>query len=176
MKTFILALALMVHLLHAGSLTLLRQENMQIPVAGYRTVRFVLQEYQSNDASLRGDITVSPDTASIELILLHIDDYMRWRNDTGTVDTLCYKSKSTGFFEMEVPGLGSYALVVSNRGNYCPVSVTIDMNATFSGSGKSGDPLPSAFRIAVAMIMVATAIIAVGSVLSKHFARRGHIT
>ncbi len=176
MKTSILVLTVTFHLLHAGSLTLLRQENMQIPVASYRTVRFVIQEYQSNDAILRGNISVDPDTSSIELILLHIDDYMRWRNNTGTVDTLCYKSISSGSFEMEVFGFGSYALVVSNRGNYCPVSVILDMKAVFSGSGRSGDPLPSALRIAVTMMMAATVVIAVGSVLSKRFAGRRRIT
>ncbi|NOQ21193.1 MAG: hypothetical protein GQ565_00910 [Candidatus Aegiribacteria sp.] len=171
-----IAIALMVHLLNAGSITLLKRETMDIPVARYRTVRFALPEHLSDSASLRGIISISPDTASIELILLHIDDYMRWRGNTGTVDTLEYLSISTGPFEIEVPGLGSYALIVSNRGNYRPVSIVLDLDVFFAGSGKTGDPLPAALRLALFLMMTGTVAIAVGSVLSKYFYRRKHIT
>ena len=170
------AIPLVVQLLSAGSISLLNQEQMEIPVAQYRTVRFALPPHLSERASLRGIINITPDTASIELILLHIDDYMRWRGSTGTVDTLKYLSISSGPFEIEIPGLGSYALVVSNRGNYHPASVILDMDMFFAGSGKTGDPLPAALRLALFLMMAGTAAIAVGSVLSKNFHRRKRIT
>ncbi len=170
------AIPLFVHLLNAGSITLLRQETMEIPVAQYRTLRFVLPEHLSDSASLQGIVSISPDTASIELILLHIDDYIRWRSNTGIVDTLKYLSISTGTFEMEVPGLGSYALVISNRGNYRPASIILDLDVFFAGSGRTGDPLPAALRLALFLMMAGTAAIAVGSVLSKKFYRRKRIT
>ncbi len=171
-----LAIPLVIGLLNAGSITLLKQETMYIPVAQYRAVRFVLPEHLSDSASLRGIISISPDTASIELILLHIDDYIRWRSSSGTVDTLKYISISSGPFEIEVPGLGSYALVVSNRGNYRPASLVLDLDVFFAGSGKTGDPLPVALRLALFLMMAGTAAIAVGSVLSRKFYGRKHKT
>ena len=176
MKSFILVIPLAAHLLLAGSITLLQQETMEIPVVHYRTVRFVLPPHLSESASLHGFISINPDTASVELILLHMDDYQRWRNNAGTVDTLTYMSVSTGTFEIEVPGLGSYGLVISNRGNYRPVSIILDLDVFFAGSGKTGDPLPAALRLALFLMMVGTAAIAVGSVLSKHIHRRRSIT
>lgn len=176
MRIFILSIPLMFHLLHAGSLVLLQQESLEIPIARYRTVRFALQEYQSDSASLNGTVQIYPDTASVELILFHIDDYLRWRNNAGTVDTLGCMSVSSGSFELEVPGLGSYALVVSNRGNYRTVTVILDINVIFTGTGKTGDPLPSALRLALVLMMAGTVAVAVGSVLSKHLYRRKHIT
>ena len=171
-----LAIPLLFQLLNAGSITLLKQETMEIPVAQYRTVRFALPPHLSDSTRLRGIVSISPDTASIELILLHIDDYMRWRCGTGTVDTLKYLSISSGPFEIEVQGLGSYALVVSNRGNYRPASIILDLDMLFAGSGKTGDPLPAALRLALFLMLAGTAAIAVGSVLSKKFHHRKHIT
>ena len=161
-----LTIPFVIGLLNAGSITLLKQEAIDIPVAQYRAVRFALPEHLSDSASLRGIISISPDTASIELILLHIDDYIRWRSSTGAVDTLKYPSISSGPFEIDVPGLGSYALVVSNRGNYRPASIILDLDVFFAGSGKTGDPLPAALRLALFLMMAGTAAIALGSVLS----------
>lgn len=176
MKSLILAIPLIAQLLNAGSITLLCQETMGIPVASYRSIRFVLPEHLSDSASLHGNISIRPDTSSVELILLHIDDYLRWKSNAGTVDTLEYLSISTGSFEMEIPGLGSYALVISNRGNYRPASITLDLEIFFAGSGETGDPLPAALRLALLLIMAGAAAIAVGSVLSKRFYRRKRIT
>ena len=176
MKIAMTAVLLIAGLLNAGSIALLKQETMEIPVARYRAVRFVIPTHLSDSASLRGDVIISPDTARIELILLHIDDYMRWRTSTGTIDTLGYLSISSGPFGIEVPGLGSYALVISNRGNYRPASIVLDLDLFFAGSGRTGDPLPAAMRLALFLMMAGTAAIAVGSVLVKYFYRRKQIT
>ena len=176
MKNLMFAIPLFVHLLNAGSITLLEHEAMEIPVAQYRTVRFALPPNLSESASLQGFVSISPDTASIELILFHIDDYMRWRGNAGSIDSLKYLSISAGSFEMELPGLGSYSLVISNRGNYVPASIILDLDVFFAGSGKTGDPLPAALRLALFLMMVGTVAIAIGSVLSKHIHRRKSIT
>ncbi len=176
MKILMVTILLAAYLLNAGDLTLLRQETMEVPVAQYRAVRFALPEHLSDSASLKGHVCITPDSASVELILLHIDDYMRWRTNAGTVDTLEYMSGVTGQFEIEVPGLGSYALVISSRGNYHPVSLILDLEVFFAGSGETGDPLPSALRLALYLVMAGTVAVAVGSVLSKQFPRRKHIT
>jgi hypothetical protein len=176
MKIFVLAIPIVFHLLNAGSMTLLRQETMEIPIARYRAISFVLPEYKSENARIHGTLQIIPDTASVELILLHEDDYLRWRNNTGPVDTLGFISVPSGSFDLEVPGLGSYAFIVGNKGNYRPVTVILDMEVIFAGTGNTGDPLPCALRIALVLMMAGAVAVAVGSVLSKHLYRRKHIT
>ena len=161
-----------VHTLAAGNRSFLHQETIDIPVAQYRTVNFALPPHLSDSASLYGTVSIIPDTASIELILLHIDDYFRWRENAGNVDTLWYTQLSSGSFEMGIPGLGSYSLVVSNRGNYHPVSLSMDLSISYAGRGGTGDPLPAALRLALLLLMVGACAVATGSVLSKYFYRR----
>jgi len=176
MKIFILVIPILFHPLHAGSMALLRQETMEIPLARYRAIGFDLPEYKSDSACLRGTVRILPDTASIELILFHVDDYLRWSDNLEPVDTLWFISVPSGSFELEVPGLGSYVLVVSNRGNYLPATVILDMDVIFAGTGKTRDPLPYALRLALVLMMAGTVAVAVGSVLSKHLYKRKHIT
>jgi len=172
MKSFIPVILLVVQLLQAGSLTLLQGETLDIPLTGYRSVRFAVPQHQSDGASLSGTILITPDTASVEMILLHIDDYLRWRANSEPVDTLQYIRQPSGRFQMGVPGLGSYALIISNRGDYRPASIVLDVDVHFAGSGRTGDPLPAALRIALLMMMAGAVAVAVGSVLSKHFYKR----
>lgn len=171
-KTLMLLLPAAAHLLFCGTIDLLQRESMELPVAQYRTVQFSVPEYQAEDAVLLGDLEVSPDTASLELILVHIDDYMRWERGAGQVDTLAYKRMGSGSFSMELPGLGDYVLVVSNRGNYRPAAAELDLVLDFSGSGDSGDPLPSAMRLALLLMMAGAVAFAIGSVLVNWMNRR----
>lgn len=159
-------------MLFCGALNLLQRERMELPVAQYRTVQFSVPEYQAEDAVLLGDLEVSPDTTSLELILVHIDDYMRWEKGIGPVDTLALKQMSSGDFSMELPGLGDYVLVVSNRGNYRPATVVLDLVLDFSGSGDTGDPLPSAMRLALLLMMAGAVAFAIGSVMVNFLNRR----
>lgn len=150
-----------------GEFTLLQRDTLEIPVAQYRSVNFEVPVEMSTDAMLSGNIIVSPDTASVELILLHIDDYLRWRENAGNVDTLDYASLGSDHFQLNLPGLGSYSLVVSNRGNYVPVSVVMEIRLICSESG-SGDPLPAAMRLTLLLMMLGVIAFAVGSVLVRH--------
>ena len=172
MKRLLLLLAATAQVILCGSLRLLEREVMELPVAQYRTVQFSVPEYQSKDAFVKGFLDVSPDTVSLELILVHIDDYMRWERGLGQVDTLAWKRIRSGDFSMELPGLGSYVLVVSNRGNYRPATAVLDLVLNFSGSGDTGDPLPSALRLALLLMMAGVVAFAVGSVLVNYSNRR----
>ncbi len=172
MKKFILAIPIIACTLSAGNLSLLKQETVEIPVAHYRTVMFSLPAHQSEQANIAGSISIQPDTASIELILLHIDDYMRWRSHGGDVDTLAFERVSPGGFELEAPGLGSYALILSSRSNFHPVVIILDLEVHYSGTGETGDPLPAALRLALLVMMAGVIAIAAGSVLSGQFRKR----
>lgn len=149
-------------------MSLIEKEDLHISVGQYRSVRFALQEYQADSARLSGSIKVFPDTSSVELLLFHTDDYMRWRNNGIGIDTLDYLSTSSGAFDMRINGFGSLVLIISNRGNYQPVTVSFDIEVLFAGSGESGDPLPAALRIALFLMMVGIIAIAVGSVIAKY--------
>ena len=168
MKTFPIIILLAVPILYGGSIFLIGTEDLQISVGQYRSVRFALQEYQADSARLYGSIMVFPDTSSVELLLFHTDDYMRWRNNSVGVDTLDCLRTSSGEYEMRINGFGSLVLVISNRGNYQPVTVSFDIKVLFTGSGESGDPLPSALRIALFLMMVGVIAIAVGGVITKY--------
>ena len=150
-----------------GTMTLLRGETLEIPVAQYGTVRFEVGPDMAREASAEGSLTVLPDTSSVEMILLHADDYLRWRGNGDMVDTLSYLKTSSGAFQLDLPGLGRYALVISNRGNYRPVSVTVDMDLLYKDSG-SGDPLPSAMKLALLVIALGVASVVIGSAAVRY--------
>ena len=153
-------------------MSLIEKENMHISVGQYRAIRFALQEYQADSARLTGSMQVIPDSSTVELLLFHVDDYLRWRNSGTDVDTLDYLSASSGELNMNISGFGSIILVISNRGNYQPVVVSIDLSVLFRGSGESGDPLPAALRTALFVMMMGVIAVAVGGVITKHVITR----
>lgn len=158
--------------LTAARFTLLESDSLDIPVARYRTVRFEVAEEMSLEASLTGSLDITPDTSSVELILLHIDDYQRWTEEQAGVDTLGYLETGPGQFRMPVPGLGRFALVVSNRGNYSRLSVVMDLDLQYTGTDP-GDPLPAALKFALLLIALGAAAFAIGSVIVKMTRRPG---
>ncbi len=168
MNTFPIIILFLVSLLHGGSMFLVETEDMHISVGQYRSVRFALQEYQADSARLSGSIQVIPDTSSVELLLFQVDDYLRWRNRGVDVDTLDCLSISSGEFDMNISGFGSIVFVISNRGNYQPVTVSFDIEVLFRGSGESGDPLPAALRTALFVMMMGVIAVAVGGVITKY--------
>lgn len=172
MKNLLVVMLIAACPLTAARFTLLEGDTLEIPVARYRTVRFEVAEEMSVDASLAGSLEISPDTALVEMILLHIDDYQRWTEEQARVDTLGYLSTGSGPFRMPVPGLGRYALVVSNRGNYSRLSVVIDIDLQYADTGP-GDPLPAALKFALLLIAAGAAAFAIGSVIVKMSRRPG---
>lgn len=165
-KTLILPLALMAGLAFSGEYTLMLPDTLEIPVARYRAVRFEVLPDMAEGSALEGRLEVLPDTTEVELILLHVDDYQRWTSGGAGVDTLAFQRRTSGDFSMGVPGLGRYALVISNRGNYRPATVVMEMNLVFAGGG-SGDPLPSALKFALLVIALGVAAFALGSVIVR---------
>lgn len=172
MKSFPVIILFLVSLLYGGSMSLVETEDIHISVGQYISVRFALQEYQADSSRLSGSIQVIPDTSSVELLLFHVDDYLRWKNSGVDVDTLDCLSTSSGEFDMNISGFGSIVLVISNRGNYQPVTVSIDLEVLFRGSGESGDPLPSALKTALFVMMMGVIAVAVGGVITKHVITR----
>lgn len=172
MKNLLVVMLIAACPLTAARFTLLEGDSLDIPVARYRTVRFEVAEEMSLEASLTGSLDITPDTASVEMILLHIDDYQRWTEEQAGVDTLGYLSTGPGSFRMPVPGLGRYALVVSNRGNYSRLSVVMDIDIQYTDTGP-GDPLPAALKFALLLIAVGAAAFAIGSVIVKMSRRPG---
>lgn len=169
MKIFPLITLFVVYHLSGGSMSLLEQELVDISVGQYRSVSFTVSEYQADNTRFIGSIQITPDTASIELLLLHIDDYLRWRSNINDVDTLEYLLTSSGPIDMEIPAFGSLVLIISNRGNYEPTLALLDMEIHFDGSGNSGDPLPSALRLALIIIMAGAVAVVAGGVMAKTF-------
>jgi hypothetical protein len=166
MKTLLIVVAAFSGLLESAGYTLMESDTLEIPVAQYRTVRFEVTPEMSEEAGLAGSLLIDPDTASVEIILFHIDDYLRWSEDVGPVDTLAYIVTSSGQFRIDLPGLGQYALVVSNRGNYRPAAVIMSMDLIYRDSGQS-DPLPAAMKLALLLIVLGAAAFAIGSVMVK---------
>ncbi|MBN2586346.1 MAG: hypothetical protein JXA64_03940 [Candidatus Fermentibacteraceae bacterium] len=166
MKTLPIVLVVLSGLLESAEYTLLESDTLEIPVSQYRAVRFEVAPEMSEEAGLSGSLLIDPDTASVEMILLHIDDYLRWSEEGGPVDTLAYLEISSGPFRMDLPGLGRYALVISNRGNYRPATVVMAVDLIYRGSGQ-GDPLPAAMKLALLLIVTGAAAFAVGSVMVK---------
>lgn len=166
-KTMFLPLLLLALPVTSGEYSLMQDDTLEIPVAQYRAVRFEVVPDMAEEPRLEGSIGIVPDTSSMELLLLHIDDYLRWRENGEEVDTLAYRKLVSGDFSMEVPGLGSYALVVSNRGNYRPALVVMNIDLLFSGRG-SGDPLPSALKLALLLIALGAVAFAIGSILVRN--------
>lgn len=165
-KNLFLIAALAACPLTAARFTLLEGDTLDIPLARYRTVRFEVAEEMSLETSLTGSLDITPDTASVELILLHMDDYQRWTEDQAEVDTLEYLATGPGPFRIPVPGLGRFALVVSNRGNSSRLSVVLHLDLQYTGTGP-GDPLPAALKFALLLIALGAAAFAIGSVIVK---------
>lgn len=148
----------------AGTVPLL-DDTLHLAVGHYRFVGFRVEPEQVIDAFVEGTVALDPDTGTIELILLHVDDFERWAGSGLDVDTLGYSRIGSGSFSMPIPGFGDYRLVVSNRGNYQSVRALCTASLSFSGSGVKTDPLIFAFHLALALIALAVVIILVVGVI-----------
>jgi hypothetical protein len=150
--------------LTAGSVPLI-SDTLQLSVGQYRYISFRVLQVQGTDTSISGTISVSPDTATVEYILLTSAGFNRWHAG-GEADTLGFLEAASGPFEIGVPGFGDYILLVSNRGNYHPVEVAFSADLNFRGDGVQYDTLPTAFNlmlvILAAGVVVAAVLLAVG--------------
>lgn len=175
MTTKLLVLLLLVSsagLSQGGGFTLIEEDSIALGVGSYRTVRFSLQEYHSDSSRIVGILGIEPDTTKIELLLFHLDDYGRWTEYNPGVDTLSSSRNGSGPVELEVPGFGWLVLVLSNRGNYHPAMLSCSLGIEYSGPGVTGDPLPSALRLALLLMMCGAVAIAIGGAIAGIVSRR----
>lgn len=153
----------------AGSVPLLK-DTLDISVGQYRSISFRVLQVQGTDTRISGTISIAPDTARVEYILLTFHGFNRWRSG-GEADTLGFLQTTSGDFELELPGFGDYVLLVSNRGNYHPVRVALEADLYFQGDGIPYDTLPMAFKlmmfILAAGVVVAAIFLAVGRLRSR---------
>ncbi|GEM_PF-1824725 len=156
-----------------GGFALFEEDSISLDVGSYRTLSFSLQEYHADSARIQGEIILEPDTMELEFLLLHLDDYNRWAVNDPAVDTLAFTRAGSGSLDIEVPGFGWLVLVICNRGNSHIAVLTCSLRIEYSGSGLPGDPLPSALRMALLLLMGGAIAIALGGVLASYIARRG---
>jgi hypothetical protein len=149
----------------AGSAGLL-DDTLDISVGQYRYVSFRVQPAQTDSACIRGSISVSPDTAGIEILLFHIDDFIRWRRSGADTDSLFYARTTAGEVSIPVDDCGDFYLVLSNRGNMTPVTVVARFDLVFSGSGTEYDSLEIALNLAL-ILMAAAAVIALVFLITR---------
>jgi len=157
----------------AGDFVLLEGDVLDLDVGGFRTVGFSLQEYQADGAAIEGTLDVRPDTASVELLLMHRDDFERWMRGLSPVDTLASARTTGGPLRLELPRFGALVLVVSNRGNLSAVSVGCLLDVVWRGPEGPGDPLPSALKLLIAMTHAAVTIaVTAGLIVREASARK----
>jgi hypothetical protein len=158
----------------AGSTGLL-DGTLDISVGQYRYVSFRVQQAQADSAFILGTVSITPDTASLEILLFHIDDFIRWRRSGTDTDSLFYARTGPGEVEIPVGDCGDYYLVLSNRGNMAPVRVDARFDLVFRGSGNEYDTLKVALDLAL-LLMASAAVIALVlwiSGIGKGRGRRG---
>ncbi|MDM7993300.1 MAG: hypothetical protein QUS11_08300 [Candidatus Fermentibacter sp.] len=171
MRNTAVLLAVLPVALHAGSFRLSR-DTLEIPVGQFRWIGFTVDIEQQEETRIEGFLTVVPDSSSIELILMHRDDFHRWSAGGTDVDTL-YRSV-TGGGEVMIPidGFGDMVLVISNRGNYAPASLSASLDLAFEGSGVRYSPILTGSRIVLIMVATGmTAALLIG-IASREAARR----
>jgi hypothetical protein len=155
----------------SGSYTLL-DDTLDISVGHYRFAAFRINPSQAEGTGVRGFLQITPDTTSIELILLHVDDFDRWATSGENVDTLSYIRTLSDSFYMPVSGIGDYRLVISNRGNYHETRVVAGAAVSFIGSGVEEDPLIFAVYLALALMALTAVIILIVAVVKTARRRR----
>jgi len=166
-----LLLVVMSAVSHSGSFRLAR-DTLDIPVGQFRWIGFTVDIEQQEDTRIEGSLTVLPDTSSVELMLMHRDDFHRWSAGGADVDTLFRVLTSGGGMLIPVEGFGDMALVISNRGNYEPAIVSASLDLAFEGSGARYSPILTGSRIVLIMVAACvTAALLIG-IVSREASRR----
>ncbi len=80
MRNYVLAIPLLFSVLTAEVFSVTEQDTIDLSLSQSKDISFQVSVEMSQDALLRGNVQImSPETASIELILFHEDDYRRWK-------------------------------------------------------------------------------------------------
>lgn len=156
---------------NAGSFRLSR-DTLDIPVGQFRWIGFTVDIEQQDETRIEGSLTVLPDTSSIELLLMHRDDFHRWSAGGIDVDTLYRTITGDGEVMIPVDGFGDMALVISNRGNYESVMVSASLDLAFEGSGVTYSPILTGSRIVLIMVASGLTAALVIGIAARETARR----
>jgi hypothetical protein len=151
--------------LQAGSVPLLA-DTLDLSVGQYRYISFRVNEAQGREATISGTIRITPDTARVEYILLTSEGFQRWSSGI-EADTLAFLTTSSGDFQLGVPDFGDHVLLVSNRGNFHPVSVSITAELRFLGDGIRYNNLPMAFQLMLVLLAVGVVVAAAALAVRK---------
>ena len=156
MKQLLVVLLVFAALSSAGRITLL-DDTLEISVGQYRYISFRVQPTQADQTVVSGLVDVFTDSIHLEIMLFHVDDFVRWRTRVQDVDTLFFQHMESGDLSIPISSFGHYYIVLSNRGNLVPVTVAVSFDLLFEGSGIEYDPLDMALKIAV-FLMAITAV------------------
>lgn len=171
MRTSLLLAVSLASIAPAGAFGLAR-DTLDIPVGHYRWIGFTVDIAQQEDTRIEGTIGVLPDSSSVELLLMHLDDFARWSSGGTDVDTLYRLRTGGGDIRIPIEGFGDMALVISNRGNYSGATVAASLDLAFEGTGAPYSPLLTGARIVLAMLAVAAALTLLLGILVREAGRR----
>ncbi len=164
MRSLILLLLLSV-LATAGSFSLF-EDTMSLNVATYRFLKFRVTPDQARGVRVFGRFETIPPDTPVELILLSHWNYQSGWQNRGDIDTLGIYRGPSAEVSLEVPDFGDYVLIVSNRGNYHPVTVIGDLRVYFLGTGVTYDSLPMGMTILITVftagLVIAATVITLG--------------
>ena len=169
MKLRIFLLLLLISLPAAAGSFKLFSDTLDLDIGTYRYLKFRITPDQAMEAVITGRFTTVPEDTPVELILLTQWNYITGWTNRGEIDTLAVRMDGPGELSIPIPDYGDYVLVVSNRGNYSPVSLAADFRISFEGTGITYDSLPTGMTILISALAVALVVVAVALTVRKLF-------
>lgn len=172
MKKFFFFSLIIAGIIYAGSLGLI-DDTLEIPVGAYRYIGFRINPDQAEEATIFCVLAIIPDTSEIELILFHQDDFYRWSGSGEDVDTLFFVTTASDSVSIPISGFGDFMLVLSNRGNFSPLTVAVKAALNCKGFGVTEDPLVVALQLAlILMALAAVSVLVAGLIRIRKKASR----
>jgi len=165
--SFRLFLALLIAFPAAAGSFKLFSDTLELDLGTYRYLKFRITPEQANGAAITGTFSTTPDNAPVELILLTHWNYIEGWVHRGDIDTLAVRRDGPGEFSIPIPDFGDYVLIVSNRGNYNPVSLFADFRVSYEGTGVEYDSLPMGMTILITVLAAALLVAAVALTIRK---------
>ncbi len=141
--------------------------SLDLDLGTYRYLKFRITPDQAIGTEISGSFTTIPENTPVELILLTQWNYITGWTNRGEIDTLAVRRDGPGEFTIPVPDYGDFVLVVSNRGNYTPVSIEADFRVNFEGTGIAYDSLPTGMTVLITVLAAALVVAAVVLTLRK---------
>ncbi len=151
---------MLVPLCFAGSFKLF-SDTFSLDVGTYRYINFRVTPDQAENAGIAGNFFTIPEETPVEMILLTEYNYLGGWQNREDIDTLAYFRGTSDSLYMPIPDFGDFVLVVSNRGNYCPVELSADFRIVFTGSGITYDSLSTGMSVLVTLLAAGLVVAAI---------------